>query len=146
MLIGINPLLHPDILHTLAAMGHGDRLAIVDANFPSASIARGLVVRQPLQINCDAVTAVKAALSVFPIDKFEPGVPPVEGMAVVGDPDAIPAVVAEAAPLFAAQGHAVSLIERFAFYDAVRSCFAIIRTCEERPYGNFVIRKGTVGF
>ena len=36
MLIGINPLLHPDILHTLAAMGHGDRLAIVDANFHSA--------------------------------------------------------------------------------------------------------------
>lgn len=43
MLEGIHPLLHADLLHALAAMGHGDELAIVDANFPAASVARRLL-------------------------------------------------------------------------------------------------------
>ena len=43
MLKGLDPLLGPDLLHILAAMGHGDELVIADANFPAASIARRLV-------------------------------------------------------------------------------------------------------
>ena len=43
MLKGIHPLLHADFLHALAAMGHGDELVIVDANFPAASVARRLI-------------------------------------------------------------------------------------------------------
>jgi L-fucose mutarotase len=43
MLKGIHPLLHADLLQALAAMGHGDELAIVDANFPAASLARRLL-------------------------------------------------------------------------------------------------------
>ena len=34
-LIGISPLLSPDLLHALASMGHGDEIVIGDANFPS---------------------------------------------------------------------------------------------------------------
>ena len=40
MLIGLDPLLTPDLLHALASMGHGDEIAIVDANFPAAACAR----------------------------------------------------------------------------------------------------------
>ena len=43
MLIGLDPLLAPDLLHALASMGHGDEIAIVDANFPAAACARRLV-------------------------------------------------------------------------------------------------------
>src|SRR5260370_39035774 len=35
MLLGLDPVLSPDLLHALAAMGHGDRLALVDANYPA---------------------------------------------------------------------------------------------------------------
>jgi L-fucose mutarotase/ribose pyranase (RbsD/FucU family) len=36
MLLGrLDPVLSPDPLHALAAMGHGDRLALVDANYPA---------------------------------------------------------------------------------------------------------------
>ena len=35
MLKGIHPLLHADLLHALASMGHGDELVIADANFPA---------------------------------------------------------------------------------------------------------------
>jgi L-fucose mutarotase len=34
MLLGLDPVLSPDLLHALAAMGHGDRLVLVDANYP----------------------------------------------------------------------------------------------------------------
>ena len=43
MLTGIHPLLSPDLLHALASMGHGDEIAIVDANFPAAANARRLI-------------------------------------------------------------------------------------------------------
>jgi L-fucose mutarotase len=35
MLLGLDPVLSPDLLHALVAMGHGDRLALVDANYPT---------------------------------------------------------------------------------------------------------------
>ena len=41
MLRGIDPLLTPDLLKILRAMGHGDEIAIADANFPAVSNARG---------------------------------------------------------------------------------------------------------
>ena len=43
MLKGIDPLLGADLLHVLRSMGHGDELAIVDANFPAASSGPRLV-------------------------------------------------------------------------------------------------------
>ena len=43
MLLGLHPLLSPDLLHALASAGHGDHIAIVDANFPAASIAQRLI-------------------------------------------------------------------------------------------------------
>ena len=39
MLRGIHPLLTADLLHVLARMGHGDDLAILDANHPAETIA-----------------------------------------------------------------------------------------------------------
>ncbi len=40
MLLRIHPLLTPDLLHALASMGHGDEIAIVDANFPAFAVVR----------------------------------------------------------------------------------------------------------
>ena len=43
MLKGIDPILGPELLATLRAMGHADEIAIVDANFPAAANARRLI-------------------------------------------------------------------------------------------------------
>src|SRR5260221_246202 len=43
MLKGIDPLLGPELLAILRAMGHGDEIVVADANFPSRSLAKGLV-------------------------------------------------------------------------------------------------------
>ena len=104
MLKGIDPLLSADLLWILAAMGHGDDLAIVDGNHPAETIARattsGRLVRLP---GVTMERAVAAILSVLPIDDFTAD--PVRRMQVVGKPDEIPpvqqavqAVIARAAP------------------------------------------------
>jgi L-fucose mutarotase len=141
MLRGLDPLLHADLLHALASMGHGDELAVVDANFPAASVARRLV-------RLDGVgtpRALAAVLSVLPLDDFVDT--PAHVMAVVGNPLAVPDVVREMQPLVdRAAGRPVRLpaLERFAFYERARQAFAVLRTGEARPYGNILLAKGVV--
>src|SRR5918995_6363842 len=43
MLKGLDPLLNADLLYVLAAMGHGDELALVDKNFPAVSLGARVV-------------------------------------------------------------------------------------------------------
>lgn len=142
MLKGIDPLIGPELLFVLAQMGHGDSIVIADANFPSASLAKRTVHGRALQIDCPAPRAVQAVLSLIPVDTFDSD--PVLTMQVVGDPAAIPEVVFEAEPMFAAERTASKAIERHAFYRAAGEAFAILRTAETRIYANFIIRKGVV--
>ena len=39
----------------------------------------------------------------------------------------------------------VKPLERFAFYEESRQCFAVVQTLERRPYGNAILVKGVVG-
>jgi L-fucose mutarotase len=141
VLKGIHPLLSPDLLHAMAAMGHGDSLAIVDANFPAATIARRLVEMR----GAGAPAVLEAILTLFPVDTMAE--PAVFTMQVVGDPSAVPAPVAEFAAILMAQGLAdveIGSLERGAFYERAREAFAIVRTGELRPYGNVLLVKGVV--
>ncbi|MCQ8279122.1 ribose ABC transporter [Acetobacteraceae bacterium KSS8] len=139
MLIGIDPLLSPDLLHSLAAMGHGDELVIVDRNFPAAAIA-ARVHRLP---GITAARALEAVLSVFPLDSFVPN--PAATMQVVGAPDAVPPAVADLTAVLERHGaRAAETVERFAFYERARKAFAIVQTGEDRPYGNIILGKGII--
>jgi L-fucose mutarotase len=141
MLKGVDPVLGPDLLHVLAAMGHGDELVVADGNFPATSLARRLVRLDGV----DAPRALRAVLSVLPLDTFTPR--PAAVMAVVGDPVAVPEPVREFQALVdAAAGRVVSLeaLERFAFYERARAAFAVVATGERRPYGNILLVKGVV--
>lgn len=138
MLLGLDPLLSPDLLHALAAMGHGDRIVLVDANYP-ATRGRRLIAMPGI----DVVRALKAVLSVLPCDSFVPD--PAAIMQVVGDPHAIPPVVAEMNTILGARGWpAAAGIERHAFYAAAESAYAIVQTGERRFYGNILLTKGVV--
>ena len=141
MLKGLDPLLSPDLLHSLRAMGHGDEIVVADANFPSASIAQRLV-------RLDGVSAVAAAdaiLSVMPLDDFAPDA--AWRMEVVGDPDAEQPIFAEFRRVIAAregERFRLTALERFAFYERARAAFAIVATGEGRLYGNLILKKGVV--
>lgn len=139
MLNGLDPLLGPDLLAILRAMGHGDTIAIVDANFPAAAKAWRLV-------RCDGhslVRVLEAILPVLPLDDFEDAV---FTMAVVGDTDARPPAVEDVARMVGERGHAgaVRALERHHFYAEAEQAFAIVATGETRLYGNVILRKGVV--
>ncbi len=146
MLKSIDPVLNADVLHTLKSMGHGDDLVIADMNFPSDSVARQTVLGKLLRLeNVTAARAVKAVLSLMPLDSFVAH--PALRMEIVDKPDEMPAVQAEVqAEIDAAEGRSSPMgsIERFAFYDLARRSYAVIQTGERRFYGCFVLKKGVV--
>lgn len=143
MLKNIDPLLTPELLHALAAMGHGDFIAVCDANFPACSIAG----EKPLihLAGCGTVPVLRAILSVLPLDTFDGD--PVHRMEQVDDAETLAEVQREAVEaVFSTLGCVPRLIglERRAFYARSRQAFAIVRTGETRPYGNFLLRKGVL--
>ncbi len=146
MLKGLDPVLTPNLLWCLAAMGHGDDLALVDANHPASRIAKstssGRIIELP---GIGMARAARAILSVLPIDDFTDD--PVRRMLVVDDPHAVPPVQREVqAEIDRAAGRRLEMagIERFAFYEAAKQAFAIVQVGDPRGYGCFLFRKGVV--
>jgi len=140
MLKNIPPILGPELLYTLRAMGHGDEIAIVDANFPGDSSG-------PTLIRLDGLTAtevLEAVLTVMPLDTFvdEQAI----GMEVVGDPKKREATHKEFDKIVKKHepDMKLTLLERFAFYDRVEGAYAIIQTGERRLYGNILLKKGII--
>ncbi|WP_332681921.1 RbsD/FucU family protein [Bosea sp. (in: a-proteobacteria)] len=146
MLKNLDPVLSADLLWVLAAMGHGDELALVDANHPAETIARATTSEKLIRLpGLTMARAARAILSVLPIDDFEPE--PARRMLVVGDATAIPQVQQQVqAELDRALGRAAPLagIERFAFYAAAKASFAVVQVGDPRPYGCFLFRKGVI--
>jgi L-fucose mutarotase len=141
MLKHLPPLLTPDALHALASMGHGDDVAIVDANFPSARVAAQGGARLVELPGADAPAVLRAVLALLPVDDFEPD--PARCMAVVGNPQAVPPPVQAFTQQLQAAGLAAPVpVERHAFYEAAAKAFVILRSGEQRPYGNLLLRKG----
>jgi L-fucose mutarotase len=146
MLKSIDPVLTPDLLWILASMGHGDDLALVDANHPAERIAAATTSKRLVRLPGLAMErAARAILSVLPLDAYVPD--PARRMEIVGDKTTIPAVQ-----------HAVQIeidrvstdpqplvgIERFAFYDAAKAAFAVVQVGDPRLYGCFLFRKGVI--
>lgn len=141
MLIGIHTALTPDLLRHLRAMGHGDTLVIADANFPAEANAQR-IERLP---GISATEALEAILSLMPLDTFVDE--PARVMEVVGDPDAVPAIVTEFNAIIAARADnpcKTTGVERHAFYVEARKAYLIVQTAETRFYGNIILSKGVV--
>ena len=146
MLKGLDPILNADVLWALESMGHGDDLIIADMNFPADSVARQSVLGRLLKLeNVTAARAVKAVLSLMPLDSFVEF--PALRMEIVGKPGEIPPVQAEVQrEINEAEGKSLPMgsIERFAFYDLAKKSYAVIQTGERRFYGCFVLKKGVL--
>lgn len=142
MLRNIDPILSPDLLHALRAMGHGNEIVLADANFPGESLG-------PTCIRADGSTAsevLRAVLSVMPLDIYVPD--PALTMQVVGDAEAIPEAVADFQKIInetADNPAQIQSLERFAFYERAKTAFAIVQTGERRLYGNIILKKGVIG-
>lgn len=143
MLKLVPSLFTPDALHALASMGHGDEVAIVDANFPAARVAAAGGARLVPLSGVDAPSVLRAVLALLPVDDFEPAA--VRFMQVVGDPSAVPPPVQAFQSALAQAGAPEAIgLERHAFYEAAAAAHVILLTGEVRPYGNLLLRKGVV--
>lgn len=141
MLKGLDPILGPDLLATLRAMGHGDDIAIVDTNFPAAAMGRPVIRLDGLP----ATRVLDAVLSVLPLDDFVPEA--AWRMEVVGDAGAEMPIFDEFRRVIVAREGAsfrLASLERFAFYERVRKAFAVVVSGETRLYGNILLKKGVV--
>jgi L-fucose mutarotase len=140
MLKGINPLLGPELLKVLRAMGHGDEIAIVDGNYPADTDAKRLI-----RMDGHGVPAIlDAILSVMPLDQMVP------------QACWRPAAYLDAARMEPIFGEFEEIIARHEpqqklhvlvggdFYSKVKSAYALIATTEARLYGNIVLKKGVI--
>jgi L-fucose mutarotase len=140
MLIGISPVIGPDLLDALFRMGHGDEIVLADSFFPgdtcNSRVIRADGIRIPALlegilalINLDyaappvIMMQAGAGDSLDPaveksyrnvIDRLWPGTPPTE------------------------------MIERFAFYERTKKAYAVVMTGETVKYGNIILKKGVI--
>ncbi|QQA43747.1 RbsD/FucU family protein [Pelagovum pacificum] len=142
MLRNIPPILSPDLLHALAAMGHGDDIVLGDANFPASSLGPTAIRLDGL----DATDVLQAVLSLMPLDNFVPD--PALTMQVVGKPDEAPPIFGEFQKIIdetADHPAPIASLERFDFYQRASEAFVIVQTGETRLYGNIILKKGVIG-
>jgi L-fucose mutarotase len=139
MLKGIDPLLTPELLKVLAEMGHGDAIAVVDANFTATTLGRG----KPLVRLAGAglQRACAAVLAVFPLGTAAEQ--PVAFMKVGDTPDGYVSPLQRAVMALCEPGEGEA-VERFAFYERVKQAYAIVQTGEMQPYANFIFKKGVI--
>jgi L-fucose mutarotase len=141
MLRHIDPILSPELLAILRQMGHGDEIAIVDANFPSVTMGKRVV-------RADGVTAThmaEAILKLMPLDAFVSET--AFYMQQVHAPEEMAPICVEFEGLVTLHGEGkfgLTPLERFAFYDRVRGAFAVVATAERRLYGNLILKKGVL--
>jgi L-fucose mutarotase len=144
VLKGAHRLLTPELLRVLAEMGHGDDLAIVDANFPAASTAYETRFGRPIYLpGVSLGQAVEAVLTVLPLDSFVDH--PVRCMASGQGPEDLPPVQKEVQSIVAAalgQPLELGALERFTFYEAARASYAVVQTGERRWWGDVLLKKG----
>ncbi len=142
MLKGISPLLNPDLLKILAAMGHGDEIVIGDGNFPTDSMGKRCV-------RCDGHSVpelLDAILQLFPLDDFV--AEPVTLMEVVPGslPEGEPPIWSEFRQIIEKHEPStkIGFCERFEFYERSRRAYATIQTGERALYACVILKKGVI--
>ncbi|GAL02165.1 L-fucose mutarotase [Photobacterium aphoticum] len=139
MLTGIHPAISPALLRVLCEMGHGDELLIADAHFPAHTFNHTV-------IRADGVGAETLLAAITPLMELDQYVDqPVAMMQAVPGDTLDPSVEEKYLAAMQAQNvsrDAIERVERFAFYERAKSCYAVVLSGETAKYGNIIIKKG----
>ena len=139
MLKGISPLVSPELLATLSAMGHGDEIILADAHFPGDTFNENVIRADGLLVP-DLLDAI---LPLFELDSYVEA--PLVMMAAVEGDTLNPAVEkAYRAPVdkHAPNTAPIARIGRFEFYDRAKEAFAVVMSGDTAKYGNILLKKG----
>ena len=146
MLKGVPPILSPELLKVLCEMGHSDRIVIGDGNFPAETMGKNAKV-----IRCDGQdipALLDAILTVIPLDTYVEH--PVLQMELV--PDDVGKIET---PIWEEYKKIISKhddrgekvikhMERFAFYEETKKCYAVIATSDRAVYATIILQTGVV--
>lgn len=140
MLNKISPLISPELLNALYRMGHGDEILLADAHFPGDTFGQRVIRADGLKIP----DLLEAILPLFPLDTFVES--PLAMMSAVPGDQLDPSVEQAYREGMARGGAdantAIERVERFAFYDRVKTNYAVVMTGEMAKYGNIILKKG----
>ena len=141
MLKMIPPIISPNLLYTLSAMGHGDEIVLADGNFPAES--QGVPV---VRLDGHGMPGLlDAILALFPLDAYVPQ--PVAMMQVVQGDNFIPIIWEEYKTILKKHEcgpDKIEYVERFQFYERAKKSFAIVATGEMSKYANIILKKGVI--
>jgi len=141
MLIGIDPVISPELLDVLFRMGHGDVIVLVDAFFPGDSMNSRVIRADGIGIPA----LLDGILALMNLDSYVSH--PVIMMAPVAG-DSLDENVEKSYRMIIEkrwpETPAIKLIGRFAFYERTRKAFAVVVTGETAKYGNIILKKGVI--
>lgn len=140
MLIGLPPILGPELLFTLRSMGHGDEIALVDGNYPAQEHARRLIRADGHGV----LDLLEAILQLMPLDDQVDHA--LFRAAFNNDPAqasdfhrAVDTLAARMVP-----GFRVAPLCGDELYPRIKAAHAVVATSERALYGNVILRKGVV--
>jgi L-fucose mutarotase len=141
MLMGIAPVISPQLLDALFRMGHGDEIVLADAFFPGDAMNSRVIRADGIKIP----PLLHGILALITLDSYVPH--PIAMMAPVR-PDNLDETVE---PSYRAVidrrwpgTPAIERIERYAFYERSQKAFAVVMTGETVQYGNIILKKGII--
>ena len=134
MLKGISPVVSPDLLKTLAEMGHGDEIVISDAHFPGHTF-------NSRTLRADGLGADALLAGIIPLFELDAYATPVIMMAPVPGDTLDPSVEAKYRKALKYDGK-IEQMERYAFYERAKQAYAVVVSGETAKYGNIILKKG----
>jgi L-fucose mutarotase len=141
MLIGIDPVISPELLDALFRMGHGDEIVLADAFFPGDSCNSRVIRADGIRIPA----LLDGILALMNLDSYVPA--PVAMMQPVPG-DTLDHEVEKAYLLPIDRRWpgtpAIERVERFAFYERAKKAYAVVMTGETVKYGNIILKKGVI--
>ncbi len=142
MLKNIPEIISPELMYALMSMGHGDEICFGDANFPADSMGQRVIRADGHKIT----DLLEAVLSLLPLDIF------VEQPCALmqAHEGAEPAVwekydeIIKKNDFTGAFKNGFDMVERFAFYERAKTCYAVVATTEFEGYANIILKKGVI--
>ena len=121
-------------------MGHGDEILLADAHYPGDTFGKQVIRADGIGIP----RLLESILQLLPLDIYVDA--PIVMMAAVPGDELDPAVEEAYRKGIAHAGAdskaPIERIERFAFYERSKSCYAVVMTGEMAKYGNIILKKG----
>ena len=140
MLIGISPVIGPDLLDALFRMGHGDEIVLADSFFPGDSCNSRVIRADGIRIPA----LLEGILTLMNLDYAAPPVIMMQpGSADDLDPDVEKSYRNVIDKLWPGTP-STERIERFAFYERTKKAYCVVMTGETVKYGNIILKKGVI--